>query len=226
MAPAFLTQRIERMSSLFRGAGIDRPLLKAYPIDLSVIVPAAKRVMARSLGMDNITPNGAVTERDSVRLHYRALRVAVVAEMQECAKSKGWSTPILRVAQEARPGRPYATDKWHSDIWRGEPRFSMNVILPLWGTEYSVVEFREPSNDTFYPLNDYAEGNIDGTDYAVPFEPGFIYYFDSMCLHRTMRKSSGERASVDLRLLFTDISEAEQSPWHWASTYEPIESVA
>lgn len=207
------------MSRIFRGAAIDRPLLKAYPVNLDVMRPLARRVLAHSFNVDNITPNGAVMYRPQLGRFYQLLRQSVLAELRLSGFSHVTS-PILRAPGEHYPERPFSTEKMHSDVWRGEPRGSLNVIIPLWGCEDgSIVTFREPAADTFLPLSDYKQGDTSGTDYEVPFREGFIYYFDSWCLHQTLRVGGIARVSIDLRMLYAQQLPGEESDWEWASDY-------
>lgn len=218
----WLQPRIDRMKKSFPAPGIDRPLMKAYPVEIAAIKAIAARTLTRSHGHDNVTPNGTVMPRKHILRHLDAFRLSVMGELDHIDSCLSHvADPILRVSRQWKPDRPYAVGKMHSDVWRGEPRNSLIALLPLWGTENCTVRFREPKWDTFRPLDDYSLGNTEGTDYDVPFEPGFVYYCDAFCLHQTVKLKEGERVSADLRGLFGERLPGEESPWLAASVFKP-----
>lgn len=217
---SFLAPRINRLANIYPLASISRPLLKAMPIDITRMVALAQRILGLSEGLDNITPGGAVMDRPQIEKLYQELRAEALRQCELYAFSHV-SDPILRAPKASHPERPYSTEKLHSDIWRGEPRYSMNIIIPLWGCSYSVVQFREPNVDSFRPLDDYAKGDISGHDYEVQFCEGFVYYFDAMLLHQTSKLGVGQRVSIDFRALYEERLPGEESPWEPASKYRP-----
>jgi hypothetical protein len=217
----FLIQRAERLARLFPHPSIDRPLVKGFAADIEIIRAIAQRVLDDSFGLGNITPNGAVMERPKISNLLRMFRQAVFNEVDLRGLDK-ISSPILRCQTESHKERPFSTEKMHSDVWRGDPRSTLVILLPLWGCEFSTVKFREPKFDSFQPLVDYRLGNTEGTDYEIPFHEGMIYYCDAFCLHQTVRIKDGARVSVDIRGLYEQCYPEDASPWNPVSIFHPV----
>lgn len=184
--------------------------------------------------LPNKTPNGVIrsyTEnvgefRSFVDCLYRfLLSIDLAANVSEVQ-----IPPNLRLVTGASPGergsRPYATDKLHTDVWAGEPLFSLNILIPLLGDLDAInVRFCQPHTvpvSLRHPLPDYgaAEGeSVDLIDYEVSLQNGVAYFFDTFLFHQTIRYRDGLRLSVDLRGLFRSRYLDEESPWTYPSRF-------
>jgi hypothetical protein len=139
-----------------------------------------------------------------------------------------WAKPAIRLlageksfADEHR----YATSKLHTDIWGGEHRGTMNILLPVFDSGVDC-EFYEPKE--MIPLNpqgDYDHANkIEVTKVEHKTKVGELTFFDAMLLHKTIRNGSGYRISIDGRGLYREQLHDDNSDWPSASKYE-VENV-
>jgi hypothetical protein len=122
---------------------------------------------------------------------------------------------------------PYATNKLHSDVWSGDPLDAMVAHFPLFGdTENLGVEFAEiPADEELATIKIFKsydkglefEGRSKGYG-VVNYRQGFACFADSRLLHKTIRRSSGLRVSLDIRVrmktdgAFRQIANENMSP--------------
>jgi hypothetical protein len=188
--------------------------------------------------LPNKTPNGVIrsyTEnvnefRSFVDCLYRfLLSINLAANVSEVQ-----IPPNLRLVAGASPGeqgsRPYATDKLHTDVWAGEPLFSLNILIPLLGDLDAInVRFCQPHTvpvSLRRPLVDYSAAESESVgliNYDVELQNGVAYFFDTFLFHQTIRYRDGLRLSVDLRGLFRSRFLDEESPWVYPSRFMRVD---
>lgn len=167
--------------------------------------------------LPNITPNGLVLPKQETWMAYHEIHKSVASMMSFYSLGnmiEKVHNPInIRFVQGGCSAdvekRPKASSKLHTDIWAGEFSQSIMIFLTLFGDiENLNVEFFEPPQE-FYPefvkpLNSYDEGAHfihSSKSYNEKLKQDSIYFIDSFLLHRTSKKSSKWRLSLDFRFL-------------------------
>ena len=167
--------------------------------------------------LPNITPNGLVLPKLDVLWSYNNMLKAVVAlvkslGLHESCESANmpinvrlkWGMPPLEIRE-----RPYASVKWHSDIWAGACAQSVMLHIPLFGDFVNNgINFAETPSE-FYPDYTRALTNFDDGQPAVEnrreynnlvMEVGKAYLVDSFLLHRTAWGNPSFRGIVSFPL--------------------------
>lgn len=177
------------------------------------------------LKLPNRTPNGLVLPKQPNLLAYNYLHRIVAQILEHIGLSNHIETihsPINIRYVESKPsevdGRPFASAKWHSDVWNSEPSNTIMVFIPICGNLIkNGIEFCEPDPNEFMQiarvLKDYSEGQHlvkNSKHYNIFLDTEHIYLTDPYLLHRTMKGGSGCRLSLDFRFTtkyksFTDV---------------------
>jgi hypothetical protein len=201
-----------------------RRLTDAHFMRLSVAVMEYLQACLNDYGrlpwvnyLANVTPNGRVVPNVRSRNMYAYMNVLravadVVPEILEVTPDMYISNPPdVRWKGAMAQERPFATEKWHTDIWAGEPVNSATVVIPLFGdVSENSLELAVPTlwdDEAFVREHDsYEEGMkgirahrrmLERTD-----NPGVIHIFDSYVLHRTRAIEGTRRASIDFRVTY------------------------
>jgi len=171
-------------------------------------------LVAQKSSLPNLTPGGLLLPKREQLLEFNLLHKALsemFAELRIEDLAETIHLPVnVRVVDgnvdAQRDNRPYATSKFHTDVWAGEPMDAVAILLPLFGDVDNItVEFGEmpPAREREFMrlLDDYGIGQellgdiYEGWRLAL----GSINFFDARLLHRTVRKQPGVRVSVDFR---------------------------
>lgn len=191
--------------------------------------------------LPNKTPNGVIRPYLENVKAFKQFSDVLYSFLANDKLSEGLShlqvPPNLRLVTGTNPGahgkRPYATDKLHTDVWAGEPQFSLNILIPILGDIEAVnVRFCQPSAvppDLRRPLTDYSAAKPDAlglTEYDLSLRCGIAYFFDTFLFHQTIRRGEGLRLSADLRGLFKVQVMGEESPWEYPSRFMTLGQVA
>jgi hypothetical protein len=210
----------------------------------SSVIPSPEILLERRAALEtllNKTPNGVVRSyMENVKefKRFADLLYAFLMRINLAEKVSDLQIPpnvrlVAGAASGAQGGRPYATDKLHTDVWAGESLFSLNILIPLLGDIDAInVRFCQPRavpTDLRRPLSDYSAAEADSLDlfdYDVSLQSGIAYFFDTFLFHQTVRYRDGLRLSVDLRGLFRTRVMGEESPWNYPSRFIAVERLA
>ncbi len=191
--------------------------------------------------LPNKTPNGVIRPYLENVKAFKQFSDVLYSFLVNDKLSEGLShlqvPPNLRLVTGTNPGahgeRPYATDKLHTDVWAGEPQYSLNILIPILGDIEAVnVRFCQPSMvppDLRRPLADYSAAKPEAlglTEYDLSLKCGIAYFFDTFLFHQTIRRGEGLRLSVDLRGLFKVKVMGEESSWEFPSRFTTLGQVA
>lgn len=151
--------------------------------------------------LPNITPNGLVMSKKETACSYNSVLKSTYKLINylglddTCEKIHfpvnirvRWGNP-----KNEQLSRPYASTKWHSDIWAGESAENVMLHTPIFGDFISNGIGVAKNPDEFYPdfvkaLDDYDEGKIllkDLYEYDMNMNIGNSYLLDSFLLHKT-----------------------------------------
>ena len=151
--------------------------------------------------LPNITPNGLVLSKAETSCSYnKVLKVAgnIIKYLGITEQIESIHFPVNIRLRWGQPddyvlSRPYASTKWHSDIWAGESSENVMIHIPIFGDFRNNGITVAKSQPGFYPdfvkhLNDYDEGkiisdNVEERD--IDMEIGQAYILDSFLLHKT-----------------------------------------
>lgn len=174
-------------------------------------------------GLPNVSQNRSLREF-GLGLKERYLVDSLVADLLKSFDVSSWTRPSIRLISgkkdEWASSHPNATEKLHTDVWGGEPRGTMNILIPVFDSGVGC-EFFEPQEDfRFEPLEDYNQGkDVKCSRLPEKLEVGRLTFFDSMCLHKTVREGLGYRISIDARGLYREQLPLDNSPWKPKSEY-------
>lgn len=178
------------------------------------------------INLPNRTPNGKLAAKVEVAAEFNRVQVSmekIIEDFKLSAHFESMQLPVLVRIQQglmdaAVDNRSYATTKLHSDIWTGEPASSGTLIVPIMGDLENIgLEFNEPELDSFEDFvktySDYKDteaflGKLH--EYDCGMEKGNLYFFDSFCVHRTIKKKKGLRVSIDFRAIFKEKLESDE----------------
>lgn len=151
--------------------------------------------------LPNITPNGLVLSKINTSCSYnKVLKTAgnIINYLGICNNIDSIHFPVNIRLRWGEPddytlSRPYASTKWHSDIWAGESSENIMLHIPIFGDFKNNGILVAESQDGFYPnfvrhLNDYEEGNViteNIQERNMDMEIGKAYMLDSFLIHRT-----------------------------------------
>ena len=108
--------------------------------------------------------------------------------------------------------RSYSSTKIHTDVWNGEPVSSILFNIPVLGDTDAVdLRFYEPHafpKNLRVSLSDYTLGtdvaaNVD--EYPTAFEMRNMYISDALSLHKTLKRRSRLRLSLDFRAIAREL---------------------
>lgn len=151
--------------------------------------------------LPNITPNGLVLSKVETSCSYnQILKTAgkIIGYLGIAANIDSIHFPVNIRLRWGSPddytlSRPYASTKWHSDIWAGESSENIMIHIPIFGDfKNNGISIAE-SQDGFFPdlvrhLDDYDEGNViteNTNSRNMEMEIGKAYMLDSFLLHKT-----------------------------------------
>lgn len=151
--------------------------------------------------LPNITPNGLVLSKIETSCSYnKVLKTAgnIINYLGICNNIESIHFPVNIRLRWGEPddytlSRPYASTKWHSDIWAGESSENIMLHIPIFGDFKNNGILVAESQEGFYPnfvrhLNDYEEGNTITNNIKernMDMEIGKAYMLDSFLIHRT-----------------------------------------
>ena len=160
--------------------------------------------------LPNITPNGLVLPKHRTMCSYnRVLKdtssIIEFLGLENTLESIHFPINVrLRhgTPKESTLSRPYASTKWHSDIWAGESAHNVMLHIPLFGNFRDNGVLVASSQDGFFPnfvkhLDDYDEGKSlteNTTPRPMRMNVGEIYMLDSFLLHKSQIGDDGFRA--------------------------------
>jgi hypothetical protein len=151
--------------------------------------------------LPNITPNGLVLSKQETSCSYnKILKVAanIVDYLGLSSSTMSIHFPVNVRLRWGSPddytlSRPYASTKWHSDIWAGESSENIILHIPIFGDfKNNGISIAE-SQDGFYPkyvthLRDYEDASELTKDIKhrdMDMEIGKAYMLDSFLIHKT-----------------------------------------
>jgi hypothetical protein len=151
--------------------------------------------------LPNITPNGLVLSKVETSCSYnQILKTAgkIIGYLGIAGNIDSIHFPVNIRLRWGSPddytlSRPYASTKWHSDIWAGESSENIMIHIPIFGDfKNNGISIAE-SQDGFFPdfvrhLDDYDEGNViteNTNSRNMEMEIGKAYMLDSFLLHKT-----------------------------------------
>lgn len=167
--------------------------------------------------LPNITPNGLVMSKKETACSYNSVLksasklVRYLGLDHTCEKIHfpvniriRWGNPSAD-----QLSRPYASTKWHSDIWAGESSENVMLHTPIFGDFVSNGIGIAKNPDAFYPdfvkaLEDYDEGSglLDNLhEQDINMAIGNSYLLDSFLLHRTRHGESKLRGVLSFPLV-------------------------
>lgn len=177
------------------------------------------------LKLPNRTPNGKLAAKEEISAEFNRVQVSMERIIADLNFASGFEFVQLPVIVRIQAGlmdaivdnRSYATSKLHSDIWTGEPASSGTLIVPIMGDLENIgLEFNEPSIESY---EEFVKTHADYKDtesltrnlkkYDCSLESGNLYFFDSYCVHKTIKKKHGLRVSIDFRITFKDRLESD-----------------
>jgi hypothetical protein len=179
-------------------------------------LPICLNKLDLSINLPNRTPNGLILPKKQNHLAYNCIHKTIKEiieslNLQEHISLIHSPVNVRSINTKANPeidNRPHSSTKLHSDVWAGEFTNTTMVFIPIYGdTKDGGVEFFEPS-DRFLsfikPLADYNEGADlieDAVKYDCVLETGHLYLTDPFLLHKTIKRGSGVRISIDFRFI-------------------------
>ena len=170
--------------------------------DLSNLISAVQAVL---VAPHQLSTNGDVTTRGE---KYAAFEIALWTLLRPYLIPppklvQRW--PCIRVKEGKSTGSRFETSIIHTDAWSGN--MSSVAMIPIEGDfETGGVEFYIATQNLPELLRehgDYQHAPDFGALKVGQMEPGYIYFLDPSCLHKTML--GGRRVSVDVRLAYQDL---------------------
>ena len=171
------------------------------------------------IALPNITPNGLVLCKHEVVSSYNKILQATTSIIRHLGLDKSCDKihcPVNVRLKSGHPSeyqlnRPYASNKWHSDIWAGESAENVMIHIPIFGDFVANGIDLMQNPDVFFPnyvkgLDDFNEAAdlVSSPDiYDMDLEVGNAYLCDSFLLHRTRWGTSGLRGILSFPLLPT-----------------------
>lgn len=167
--------------------------------------------------LPNITPNGLMMSKKETACSYNAVLksasklVRYLGLDHTCEKIHfpiniriRWGNPSAD-----QLSRPYASTKWHSDIWAGESSENVMLHTPIFGDFVSNGIGIAKNPDSFYPdyvkdLNDFNDASPilkDLKEYDLSMKVGNSYLLDSFLLHRTRHGDPNLRGILSFPLV-------------------------
>lgn len=151
--------------------------------------------------LPNITPNGLVLSKKETSCSYnKILKVAanIIEYLGLTSNIMSIHFPVNVRLRWGNPddytlSRPYASTKWHSDIWAGESAENIILHIPIFGDfKNNGISIAE-SQEGFYPLyvshlRDYDDASDLTKDIKhrdMDMEIGKAYMLDSFLIHKT-----------------------------------------
>lgn len=173
--------------------------------------------------LPNMTPNGFISPKKGIKSYsdieaiLKNLLSHIVPDAQciqafFCVRYKG---------DNVHANREFATEKWHSDIWAGDPANSFVVSIPVLGDINNGMEFAEAKKVDLNLYPNYEEGLKNAEiKYILPdrMSMGYATIFDNRCLHRSLNQGSW-RISIDFRITYEDVASCRR-----IKDYIPISS--
>lgn len=166
--------------------------------------------------LPNITPNGLVLCKREVVPSYNNILQEVTSTIgylgldKSCEKIHCPINVRLKSGQpsEYQLNRPYASTKWHSDIWAGESSENVVLHIPIFGDFVSNGIDLMQNPDDFFPSYvksldhfDEAVDIVSDPDvYNIDLKVGCAYLCDSFLLHRTRWGDAGLRGIISFPL--------------------------
>lgn len=165
--------------------------------------------------LPNKTPNGLILPKQQNFLAYNALHQTVVKIIEKYGIAKhirSIHAPINIRYVESKPdeiidNRPYASTKWHSDLFNGEPSNTIMVFIPISGNlVQNGIHFAEPDPNEFmstaHVLDDYDKCQWllnNAKKYDINLDTDYLYLTDPYLLHKTCKGGMIGRLSLDFR---------------------------
>ena len=109
--------------------------------------------------------------------------------------------------------RPLASQKEHIDVWAGEPINSFLLFLPVFGdveasgVEYYNCDLSEVPLGELSDFADYKAVRLPGD--VQKMEMDTLHIADCLVFHRTIKKKSGFRVSIDFRGVYEEFLSGE-----------------
>ncbi len=151
--------------------------------------------------LPNITPNGLVLSKEETSCSYNKILKAAANIIEYLGIINNVMSIHFPVNVRLRWGnpddytlsRPYASTKWHSDIWAGESSENIILHIPIFGDFKNNGILIAESQDGFYPtyvshLRDYDDAHELTKDIKhrdMDMEIGKAYVLDSFLIHKT-----------------------------------------
>ena len=173
-------------------------------------------LLERAAGLANRTPNGIVLPKQEHQVEFNRLHRSVASWLGGLSIddliNDVYSPVTLRLVKgdqnPAEEARPFASTKFHSDLWNGEPVDSVTVHIPAMGDiERTTVHYFHPPDDYedhwFRVLDNYDEGEaLESRSQRYPnnFQLGTVYFADTIAPHRTVKNQGKERVMIEFRL--------------------------
>ena len=170
--------------------------------------------------LSNITPNGKIKAKPHLLLEYNLVTrcmVDIIRSLNIDDLVSGFRVPSIRYkpadGEEENQNRPYASEKCHTEAWRGHPENSIIFQIPLLGdTKNNYVKlFATPSafedhwacqTDDYAQLVKFSDQYLD-VGHVV--ETSHMYIMDSVSLHHTFREpGAGARVSLEMYALLKE----------------------
>ena len=166
--------------------------------------------------LPNITPNGLVLCKNEVVSSYNKTLQATTSIVGYLGLDKAGDKihcPVNVRLKSGHPSeyqlnRPYASNKWHSDIWAGESSENVMLHIPIFGDFIANGIDLMQNPDDFFPnyvkglggFDEAADLVSDPDIYNITLKVGHAYLCDSFLLHRTKWGSSGLRGIISFPL--------------------------
>lgn len=170
-------------------------------------------------GLDNIanlTPNGSLIYLKELIPEVNALQREVVDLFQSYGAGEifeyGQCPVNIRVSEKARLEKlisnPFASLKWHTDVWAGEPIDQINFLVPIYvdapKMNIEVIDSAPETDGNTLKVSksyDHAITGIDlGEAYDIAAIPGTVCIMDPRAVHRTTFEPLRTiRVSMDFR---------------------------
>jgi hypothetical protein len=195
---------------------------RSFVLDRTLLVEHG----ASLLTLPNRTPNGVILPRQETFLSFNLIHQILAKIVEDAGMMTAFShlqIPCNVRLVEGTPdhdadARSYSSTKIHTDVWNGEPISSILFNIPVLGDPEAVdLRFYEPRefpSELRVPLSDYTFGEPVASsveEYPVPFQMSYLYISDALSLHRTVKRRSALRLSLDFRAIACELVSGESA---------------
>jgi hypothetical protein len=161
--------------------------------------------------LPNLSPNGVIFPRSETIEEFQMIHDSVIEIMVHLKINRKFSAmavPNIRFKTNSDPeevkGRPYYTNKLHSDAWVGHVGDSILLVGLLGDLKNNTVQFNDPLDvDENYldKANSFEEGleRVKRSVFAGTLPVSTFGVMDHSCLHKTyITKNAEPRISLDM----------------------------